>query len=156
MKVESWCGDYVAIDNNCDYILNDDKMLVCLNEGDLFIWDSRIVHCSSHAIAQSPLPNRNTKNNNIDFLRTVSFVTYSPKSLVPQSKRKKFYSDRMDIWVDNMATSHWPHECVILAMPMTKQTPHLMANDANSLKNDENQVKASLIGYNEYKQYFSC
>ena len=86
----------------------------------------------------------------MDFLRIVSFVTYSPKSFVKDGDR--FYGARVDAWVNQCATTHWPHEMIISCNPMRK-SDKIKANDIKQLKKKKSKIKASLIGYTNYIEY---
>ena len=162
--------------------MNDKKMLVCLKKGDFFIWDSRIVHCSSRALTIEENENENKNENDeiksqcnesefksefkesvyfennsnnykeIEFLRLVSFVTYSPKYKVKESI-SRFYKNRVDAFIDQMTLTHWPHEFHIAEEPIWEWRHILDKNKSQQLKEKKNQIKASLIGFNEHMQF---
>ena len=190
MKDTPILNDYVQIDKKCKYIMDDKKMLVCLKKGDLFIWDSRLVHCSSRALSiddididdiddssdsdddrddgkdeyksefkEESVIMANDSNGDgcdingnkkvFDFLRLVSFVTYSPKSLVQESI-KRFYKNRVDAFIDQMTLTHWPHEFHIAEEPIWEWRHILRKNNPQILGQKKHEIKASLIGYNEH------
>ena len=73
-----------------DPLLSDTQPIVALMEpGDLMIWDSRTIHCSSHGIEEPP--------NSNDLLRVGSLICMMPKSKSNEeviSKRKQAVEDR--------------------------------------------------------------
>ena len=64
---DKYAGDWVMIPESCDKILSDerDRLLICVKAGDLVIWDSRLVHCSTPAVRL-----RDINNNNNDKKQT--------------------------------------------------------------------------------------
>lgn len=72
-----------------DPLLSDTQPIVALMEpGDLMIWDSRTIHCSSHGIEEPP--------NSSDLLRVGSLICMMPKSKSNEgviSKRKQAVED---------------------------------------------------------------
>ena len=185
--------DFVTIDESCDYIKNDDKMLICLEKGDLFIWDSRLVHCSTHAVSSQLISNQSVNDNKlntsssdhdingndektdeitnncnatvcdhdksemtaIDFLRLVSFVTYAPKSKVDPNNAARFYENRVKAFEEQMSLTHWPYEIHISREPLKdvdllhREKIGLIKNELSQLTKKENEIQASLIGFDE-------
>lgn len=89
------------------------------------------------------------KENNVDFIRIVSMVTYSPKKKV---KSANIYSKRVDAYMKHVATSHWPHEFKVLARPALgiAKWKNMKLKNLAELKQEKHQVRASLLGYPEY------
>jgi hypothetical protein len=91
------CGDFVSIpvDNP---ILHGTRKLVTAKAGDLLLWDSRTIHCSSPAT-------RTPETSTDDLLRAVAYICMTPERLV---------TDKSIIWQRKMAyelgltTTHWP------------------------------------------------
>eukprot|EP01084_Bolivina_argentea_P159627 277990_1 len=51
-EIHPWMGDFVEI-NPRNSLLNSKiykKILLCCNAGDMVLWDSRTIHCSSPAL----------------------------------------------------------------------------------------------------------
>ncbi|ETO30856.1 hypothetical protein RFI_06263 [Reticulomyxa filosa] len=157
-------SDYIEVPYECEDILSRERWLICLEKGDLFIWDSRLVHCSSPAvdiiadeqiqksIDQNQTSETETKvDDNISkptLLRAVSMVTFSPKSFLNQEKKGQIIQERVNAFLNNRTCSHWPTECKILGAPSTSKLKELPQNDLKSL----NRVGQSLIGIDILKE----
>lgn len=66
-----------------------------LDVGDLFVWDSRTVHCV--------LPPEDTNSE-----RTVAYFSYVPKSFCTP----EVCQDRLRAFTEGISTTHWPHRFV--------------------------------------------
>jgi predicted RNA-binding protein with EMAP domain len=77
--------------------------------GDFVVWDSRTIHCNSPAIAIE----ERCKNQPIDLLRIVAYVSMSPTSFVNDEKLDEFREKRKEIVENNCTTTHWSTELVL-------------------------------------------
>ena len=79
-----------------DPLLSDTQPIVALMEpGDLMIWDSRTIHCSSHGIERPP--------NSDDLLRVGSLICMMPKS----KSNTKVIEQRKEAVVNRTSTTNW-------------------------------------------------
>jgi hypothetical protein len=93
-------------------IMNEGKtlgVLVHCRAGDLVLWDSRTVHCNSPATA---IEERN-KDEPVDFIRIVAYVSMSPTSLVRDLSLEQFQEKRKRIVENNCTMTHWSTELVL-------------------------------------------
>ncbi|CAF0719318.1 unnamed protein product [Adineta steineri] len=105
-------NDYVKVSDSHP-IMNQGKTLgklVHCQAGDLIIWDSRTVHCNSPATA---IEERN-KNEPVDLLRIVAYVSMSPITLInPQTTLDQFREKRKEMVENNCTLTHWSTEFVL-------------------------------------------
>ncbi|CAF0891011.1 unnamed protein product [Rotaria sordida] len=104
-------NDFVKVSDDHP-IMNQGKTLgklVHCRAGDLIVWDSRTVHCNSPAIA----PEERNKDEPVDLLRIVAYVSMSPISFVRNQTLDEFREKRKQIVEDNCTLSHWSTECVL-------------------------------------------
>ena len=66
-----------------------------MEPGDLMIWDSRTIHCSSHGIEEPP--------NSSDLLRVGSLICMMPKS----KSNEEVISKRKQAVEDGTSTTNW-------------------------------------------------
>ncbi len=83
--------------------------LVHCRAGDLVLWDSRTIHCNSPATA---IEERN-KDEPVDLLRIVAYVSMSPTSLVHGQTLDEFREKRKEVVENNYTLTHWSTEIVI-------------------------------------------
>lgn len=103
--------DYVSIRPSDPLLQENDGVLVLAKAGDLILWDSRTVHCNTHALNPSPpahststLAEHATHEDNKDIIRLVSYVCMLPRSLATQ----KVIESRKAAFLSRTPTSHWP------------------------------------------------
>ena len=79
-----------------DPLLSDTRPIVALMEpGDLMIWDSRTIHCSSHGIDRPPNPD--------DLLRVGSLICMMPKS----KSNERVIEQRKEAVLNRTSTTNW-------------------------------------------------
>ncbi|ETO14101.1 hypothetical protein RFI_23267 [Reticulomyxa filosa] len=157
-------SDYIEVPHHCKAIFSREKWLICLEKGDLFIWDSRLVHCSSPAI--DILPDQQTQKSNDQsqtletetkeddnaskpkLLRAASMVTFAPKSLLNRYNKGQIIQERVNAFLNNQTCSHWPTQCKILGGRSTGKPKQLPQNDLKKLS----RVGKSLIGVDILKE----
>jgi len=83
--------------------------LVHCRAGDLVLWDSRTVHCNSPATA---IEERN-KDEPVDFLRIVAYVSMSPPSFIHGQTLDEFREKRKQMVENNCTLTHWSTEFVV-------------------------------------------
>jgi hypothetical protein len=83
--------------------------LVHCRAGDLVLWDSRTVHCNSPATA---IEERN-KDEPVDFLRIVAYVSMSPPSFIHGQTFEEFREKRKQMVENNCTLTHWSTEFVV-------------------------------------------
>jgi hypothetical protein len=72
------------------------------------VWDSRLVHCNAPASVTQELP----KNEPIDLLRIVAYVSMSPTTFVQGQTLDQFRKKRKQAVQNNCTLSHWSTEIV--------------------------------------------
>uniref|UniRef100_A0A7S1ZH69 Phytanoyl-CoA dioxygenase n=1 Tax=Ditylum brightwellii TaxID=49249 RepID=A0A7S1ZH69_9STRA len=108
--------------------------LVCARAGDLVLWDSRTVHCNSPALTEG---NKSSSSSlkpsqcNWDLIRMVAYVCMTPSSWATDDVLEK----RWDAYVNNLTTTHWPHEFVGGTM-----RPNLPSNDPSLLSEAQKKM----------------
>jgi len=91
------CGDFVSIPVN-NPILHGRRKLVTAKAGDLILWDSRTIHCSSPAMRTPETPTD-------ELLRAVAYICMTPENLV---KDESVIHSRKVAYELGLTTSHWP------------------------------------------------
>lgn len=77
---------------------------VCCKAGDMVLWDSRTIHCNTHATRARPLP---TDGSILPPRRLVAYVCMTPASrLTP-----RLVKERQQAFLQGDTTSHWPEDC---------------------------------------------
>jgi len=81
-------------------------LLIHAQPGDLLLWDSRTVHCSSPSFVTPTL----TLNNNQppELLRMISYICMTPLALAENPE--ELIQQRLHAFQYRLTTSHWPHE----------------------------------------------
>jgi hypothetical protein len=93
-------------------IMNQGKTLgklVHCRAGDLILWDSRTVHCNSPAVA---IEERN-KDEPVDFIRIVAYVSMSPSSFIHGQTLEEFQEKRKQMVENNCTLTHWSTELAL-------------------------------------------
>ncbi len=104
-------GDFVKVPDTHP-IMDQGKTLgklVHCRAGDLVLWDSRTVHCNSPATA---LEERD-KDEPIDFIRIVAYVSMSPTTLVIGQTLDEFREKRKEMVENNITLTHWSTDLVV-------------------------------------------
>jgi hypothetical protein len=83
--------------------------LVHCRAGDLVLWDSRTIHCNSPATAIE----ERKKDEPVDLLRIVAYVSMSPTSLVHGQTLDEFREKRKQVVENNCTLNHWSTEVVL-------------------------------------------
>jgi len=83
------------------------KLVQC-QAGDLVLWDSRLVHCNTPAFTIDEL----NKNQPVDFLRIVAYVSMSPTRFVHGQTLEEFRKKRKLLVENNCTLTHWSTELV--------------------------------------------
>ncbi|CAF0961634.1 unnamed protein product [Rotaria sordida] len=83
------------------------KFIHC-QSGDLVVWDSRLVHCNSCAF----ISDESLKNQSIDFLRIVAYVSMSPATFVYNQTLDQFRKKRKLLAQNNCTLTHWSTELI--------------------------------------------
>jgi hypothetical protein len=83
------------------------KLVQC-QSGDLVLWDSRVVHCNSPAFVIE----EQDKNQPIDLLRIVAYVSMSPTTFIHGQTVEEFRKKRKLLAQNNCTLSHWSTELV--------------------------------------------
>jgi ectoine hydroxylase-related dioxygenase (phytanoyl-CoA dioxygenase family) len=96
--------DYIPLDPIEEPLLQSGKgMLLCVQAGDLILWDSRTIHCNTPALVNIE---EDKNNQNWDIIRLISYVCMIPfshaSSEVIESRKEGFKLKK--------PTSHWPNE----------------------------------------------
>ncbi|CAF0729747.1 unnamed protein product [Adineta steineri] len=102
--------DYVKVPSDHP-IINQGKTLgklVHCQVGDLVLWDSRTIHCNSPATAIGELQ----KDEPVDLLRIVAYVSMSPPSFIHGQTLDEFREKRKQMVKNNCTTNHWSTELV--------------------------------------------
>ncbi|CAF1605803.1 unnamed protein product [Rotaria sp. Silwood1] len=99
--------DFIKIPNDHS-IITRGKLVHC-QAGDLVLWDSRMVHCNSPAIAIE----ERAKDEPIDLLRIVAYVSMSPTSFVCDQSLEEFREKRKQMVENNLTLTHWSTEFVV-------------------------------------------
>jgi ectoine hydroxylase-related dioxygenase (phytanoyl-CoA dioxygenase family) len=78
------------------------KFIQC-QSGDLVLWDSRLVHCNSPAFVTG----ERLKNQSIDLLRIVAYVSMSPTIFIRDYTLDQFRKKRKLLAQNNCTLTHW-------------------------------------------------
>lgn len=98
---QSQSGHYVQIPGDCPALLLP-QILPCLDAGDMVLWDSRTMHCSTHALSSPSSPVCIDR-----LLRMAAYVSMSPRSwATPLVLETRVLAYKL-----KMTTSHWSHIC---------------------------------------------
>ncbi|CAF1361531.1 unnamed protein product [Adineta steineri] len=81
------------------------KLVQC-QTGDLVLWDSRLVHCNSPAFLTDEID----RNQPIDLLRIVAYVSMSPTTFIRGYTLDEFRKQRKLLVQNNCTLSHWSTE----------------------------------------------
>jgi hypothetical protein len=103
--------DFVLVPHNHSIISHDEThgKLVHCRAGDLVIWDSRMVHCNSPATAIE----ERQKDEPINLLRIVAYVSMSPPSFVHGQSLDEFRKKRKQMVEKNCTLTHWSTELAV-------------------------------------------
>mmetsp|Transcript_32883 Transcript_32883/g.61363 ORF Transcript_32883/g.61363 Transcript_32883/m.61363 type:complete len:319 (+) Transcript_32883:59-1015(+) len=91
------------------HALRQKQILPLCQAGDLILWDSRTIHCSTPALeipTQSP----------DDLLRIVAYICMTPRRLAGND----VLENRMQAYMRDMTMHHWPH---IITHPIDERDP---------------------------------
>ena len=89
----------IAVD---DPVLQEGGRLVCCEAGDLLLWDSRTVHCNTPALEEPRLE----PSQPPALQRAASYICMTPRSRAT----KEVLAQRREAYLQNITTTHWPHE----------------------------------------------
>jgi len=78
------------------------KFIQC-QSGDLVLWDSRLVHCNSPAFVTEG----GLKNQSIDLLRIVAYISMSPTIFIRNQTLDQFRKKRKLLAQHNCTLTHW-------------------------------------------------
>ncbi len=104
-------GDFVKVPDTHP-IMNQGKTLgklVHCRAGDMVLWDSRTVHSNSPATA---IEERN-KDEPVDFIRIVAYVSMSPTDFVNGQTLDEFREKRKQMVENNCTLTHWSTDLVV-------------------------------------------
>ena len=100
-------SDFVRIPNNHS-IMDQGKLIHC-RAGDLVLWDSRTVHCNTPATD----PEERNKDEPVDLLRIVAYVSMSPTTFIRGQTLEEFREKRKQMIENNCTLSHWSTELIL-------------------------------------------
>jgi hypothetical protein len=83
------------------------KFIQC-QSGDLVLWDSRLVHCNSPAFVFEG----GLKNQSIDLLRIVAYVSMSPTMFIRGHTLDQFRKKRKLLAQNNCTLTHWSTDLI--------------------------------------------
>ncbi|CAF1270903.1 unnamed protein product [Rotaria sp. Silwood1] len=106
-EVTKYSKDFIEIPNEHS-IITRGKLVHC-QAGDLVLWDSRMVHCNSPATAIE----ERAKDEPVDLLRIVAYVSMSPTSFVCDQSLEEFRKKRKQMVENNCTLTHWSTELVM-------------------------------------------
>ena len=116
-------GDFVPILEGDEALANGGALIVC-EAGDLILWDSRLIHCNTPAIAAPPQPlPQQEPPGVVELLRIAGYVCMTPASKATEEVLEK----RREAFCGGFGTSHWPHEfnCRVAPLPgMPENNPN--------------------------------
>eukprot|EP00038_Savillea_parva_P005875 m.160412 g.160412 ORF g.160412 m.160412 type:complete len:466 (+) comp11945_c0_seq1:190-1587(+) len=101
-------GDFVSIAATDPVLAQGSARLVCARAGDLVLWDSRTVHCSSPGVVDTPEETPRVTAGPlapVELLRICGYVCMTPARWASASVR----SARREAFETKCGTSHWPH-----------------------------------------------
>jgi hypothetical protein len=104
-------GDFVKVPDTHP-IMDQGKTLgklVHCRAGDLVLWDSRTIHCNSPATSIE----ERGKDEPIDFIRIVAYVSMSPTTLVIGQTLDEFREKRKEMVENNITLTHWSTDLVV-------------------------------------------
>ena len=115
-------------------------LLVSMARGDLLLWDSRLVHCSSPSLALLAMDEQHaqcrveeacpeTSHREDELLRVVSYVCMTPRD----KASPEVLSARVSAFENGQTSNHNPHH------------PSIYANDAPAQRREYRQVDVDLI-----------
>ena len=127
-----------------------DKILVCCKKGDMVMWDSRTIHCSSPALMnkqemiQKHVERKYddlsgeyddiTDNNELNYIKAPLLRAVCMVCMTPRDKATgRVLSKRVEAYINGYTLSHWPHEYYRLANPRWNDDERNNINDADSL-----------------------
>lgn len=109
--------DFVKVRLSDPILQQMDGLLVAAKAGDLVLWDSRTIHCNTHALDVT-MNQRGGEPTPSELIRLVSYVCMLPKSLASPAaleSRKEGFRTRTP-------TSHWPtNEVAVLGIAKGKR-----------------------------------
>jgi len=99
--VKAFRGDFIPLQKTDPFFKKPyvKKVLLC-KAGDICLWDSRTVHCSTPALREKEKP-----AGGWELLRIALYVCMSPRSKASDEVLKQ----RENAYEDHISTSHWPH-----------------------------------------------
>jgi hypothetical protein len=83
--------------------------LVHCRAGDLVLWDSRTIHCNAPSISIE----ERDKDEPVDFIRIVAYVSMSPTTLVIGQTLDEFREKRKQMVENNITLTHWSTDLVV-------------------------------------------
>lgn len=111
--------NFVKIPSNSPTLLEPQILPRC-KAGDMILWDSRTIHCSSPALVRpTALPDR--------LLRMASYICMVPTSTADDGVIEK----RVEMYQYNVTGTHWPHK-----LKFKKSSADQIKNDMDSLSSE--------------------
>ncbi|KUI66788.1 hypothetical protein VM1G_02266 [Cytospora mali] len=80
-----------------------EEIKVCAEEGDLIVWDSRLIHWNSSPVGEQ--------------IRFTTYVCYCPRSLMSEEGLAR----KLELFKARKGTTHWPQQNVVPGERTTKQ-----------------------------------
>lgn len=102
-------------------VLSKQQLLPVVKAGDLILWDSRTIHCSTPALVHPTAPEN-------ELLRVAAYVAMVPRSFATDD----IVTIREALFAANQTTSHWPHIF-----------PHSYEPQSSAVVNDINHIPHS-------------
>lgn len=99
--------DFVQISTDDSYLRDQIGILIKAKAGDMILWDSRTVHCNTHALNIDtfiPLNETEIKDHS-EIIRLVSYVCMVPRSTCSN----EVIESRKEAFITRTPTSHWPN-----------------------------------------------
>ena len=89
--------NFIRIPSNF-HVLQRKQIMPCFCAGDMIVWDSRTVHCSSPALSAPITP--------VDkLLREAAYICMTPRKWASQA----VIENRVQAYERDMSLYHWPH-----------------------------------------------
>ena len=130
--------DFVSISTEDPYLREQTGVLIRAKAGDLILWDSRTIHCNTHALNlheyQSKKDHDKIDDNN-DIIRLVSYVCMAPRS----SCSAEVIESRKEAFITRTPTSHWPN--IIIQSFFCDEADRRVIDEETSLE------MLALVGY---------
>merc|ERR1711907_85046 len=133
-------ADFVPVQSS-DPALSSGTRLVCAKAGDLLLCDSRCVHCNTPGTIED-VDMSASIGCTTELLRAVGYVFMTPSALASVET----IVQRKDAFVNNVTTSHWPHEICGYGPPPPTMLPQSWVDASDD-------VKALVVGTTRVKAY---